>query len=131
LLQLSYPSPICALIRESAFPFIITVQNDGTLSPDEIKKLAEISPLVANILQKLFYKLPRWAFPFFDLLMEISATPFSGSLAPIVPATNTVLDYYPGLPKLRNRGSFKADKSSVIWILPFQKRQIEENIYIY
>jgi len=89
-----------------------TLRDDGLSF-----NLANHAPLVLQLLRELKAEtLPQAAVPFFLALLRVAKAPFSGPLAPAPPVTHsTPTDYYPSLPKVQERGSYRADAARVMF----------------
>lgn len=78
-----------------------------------LEKVIFESPVILAFL-KQFDALPQYAVPFFAMLIRIVEETFAGDEAQRVPnRDDSVLNYFPSLPKLYNRGRFLMDGKKV------------------
>lgn len=110
-MELSKPSPVCTLLPKSAVKALQCL-CEGDLfqeNPRNLETLILEAPIVFSLL-KGFDSIPAFAVPLFQLLIQIVEETFSGEEARRYPSQgDSILNYYPSLPKLTERGHFKMD----------------------
>lgn len=117
--SISSASAACGILHPSSrsSQLISTMQSkDISNDPDAMKCLQEEAPLLFELIRSLGYYPMEVLSPFLSELWEKANSPFLNEHSSTGKDTNVIISsdlaYFPKLPKVRNRGRYRTDKST-------------------
>jgi len=115
LQEVCKPSPLCALFPFPALSLLRAVLEGTKPDGDSVTKLLHFSPLFLGLLKDLGGTFPPESLPFLQKLLKVAEKPFLLPPHPTEPPSpGSPLEYFPSLPKVRERGFFTSDSDKGI-----------------